>query len=377
MSVGLEEAAASDREVRALLRQSLETVLARHVTFEQRRAAYQSSRRYSAEAWNAYAGLGLMAVSLPEAHGGVPGGLGDLAMASELMGSALALEPYRATMIGARLLAAAGTAEQQASWLPALATGARRAALAHGAPGDRAFAEASRDGAGWRINGRKRVIPGGDAADLFIVPARVDGEGEVALFLVPVEAVERRGYGCFDWTGAADLVLVDVPGPPGARLAGGEAALACALDEAVILACADAVGAMRAANRLTRDYAGTRRQFGVPIASFQVLQHRMVDMAIAEELAASITTAALAAFGQEDPASRARAVSAAKVTVGDSAQYVARQCIQIHGGMGLTEEYPAAHYFARLGMFERLFGDRDEHVRRFAASGQKDAGEAW
>lgn len=359
-------------DVRALLRQSLETVLARHYAFEQRRAAYQSDARHSVAAWDAYAGLGLTALGLPEAHGGLPGTLADVAMACELLGGALALEPYRATMVAARLLAAAGTPAQQAAWLPDLAAGRRKAALVHAGPGEAIPAEGTRADAGWRISGRASVIPGADAADLFIVPAHADGE--IGLFLVPAEAVERQGYGCFDWTGAADLVLADVPVPSDARQDGdGEAALALALDEAVVLACADAVGAMRAANRLTRDHAGSRRQFGVAIGSFQVLQHRMADMAIAEEQAASMTDAALAACEQGDVRGRARAVSAAKVAVGDSAREVARSCVQIHGGMGLAEEYPASHYFARLGLFERLLGDRDAHLRRFMALGSAEA----
>ena len=361
-------------EVRALLRQSLETALARHYSFEQRSAAYRSPARHSAEAWTAYAELGLLALSLPEAHGGLPGALADVAMVSELLGGVLALEPYRATMVAARLLAAAGTAEQQARWLPDLAAGMLKAALVPVDPNAPAFAKASRTDAGWRISGRFLVVPGGDAADLFIVPARADGE--IALFLLPANAAERRGYGCFDWTGAADLVAADVPVSADARLASGAEALARAMDEAVILASADAVGAMRAANALTRDYTRTRRQFGVPLASFQVLQHRMADMAIAEEAAASITKAALVAYAQGEAATRARAASAAKVAVGDAAREVARQCVQLHGGMGLAEEYPAAHYFARLGLFERLLGDRDAHVQRVAALRDKLASPA-
>lgn len=357
-------------ETRQLLRQSLETALTRHYSFEQRREAYRSAVRHSAGAWAVYAELGLLSVSLPEEHGGLPGDLADVAMAAETMGGALTLEPYCATMVAARLLAAAGTAEQQAAWLPALAGGTSKAAFAHSEEGVGLFgpigAEAIRDGSGWRLNGRKAVVPGGDVADMFIVSARV--EGEVGLFLLSPDMVARR-YGCFDWTGAADLELADIVVPGQARLAGGEVALLRALDEATTLACADAVGAIRAANVLTRDYARNRRQFGVPIANFQVLQHRMVDMAIAEEAAAAITAKAISMCVQADAGTRARSVSAAKVTVGDSARLVGQQCVQLHGGMGLTEEYPASHYFARLGLFERMFGDREEHVQRVVALG--------
>lgn len=329
-------------EVRALLRQSLETVLARLYSFEQRRAAHDSAAGHSAEAWAAYAELGLTALSLPEAHGGLPGSLADLAMAAEAMGGALALEPFPPTMIAARLLAAAGTPEQQARWLPGIAAGTVKAALADA----------------------REVVPGGDAADVFIVSALV--EGETALYLIPAAEAGRHGYLCFDWTGAADLA----PGihlPAEARLAGGAAELARALDEATALACADAVGAIRAANRLTLEHARTRRQFGRPIGAFQVLQHRLVDMAIAEELAGPITAAAVAACEGADAKARAKAVSAAKVKVGEAARYVAQQCVQIHGGMGLVQDYPASHYFARLGLFERSHGSQDEHLERFAA----------
>lgn len=367
---GLPDAGASEEaEIRGLLRQSLETVLARHATFEQRREAHASPAGHSAAAWAAYAELGLLALGMPEAHDGLPGNLADIAMAAELLGGALALEPYRATMIAARLIAATGTTAQQASWLPAIAAGSAKAALAHDEPGlrfgDPIAARAVREASGWRLSGRKTVVPGGDAADIFIVSAQT--EDRLALFLVPAERIERKAYRCFDWTGAADLDLTGLLLPDEARLDGDAVHLARALDEATALACADAVGAIRAANRLTQDYTRTRRQFGTAIGTFQVLQHRMVDMAIAEEMAAPITASAIAACEGHDAEARARAVSAAKVKVGESARYVAQQCVQIHGGMGLTQEYPAAHYFARLGLFERAFGDQDDHLRRFAA----------
>lgn len=363
------EAADEADEIRELLRQSLETVLERNYSFEQRREARAGELRHSAAAWTAYAELGLTALTLPEAHGGLPGSLTDIAMAAELMGGALALEPYRPTMVAARLLAAAGTPSQQAEWLPGIAAGRIKAALAHDEAGaglgDPPAAAASREAGGWRLSGRKAVVAGGDAADVFIISASADGE--TALFVAPAAGLSRRGYGCFDWTGAADLELDGLLLPAEARLEGGVDALARALDEAAALAAADAVGAIRAANRLTQDYSRTRKQFGVAIASFQVLQHRMVDMAIAEEMTAPLVAAAISACDEADPVGRARLVSAAKVKAGESARFVGQQCVQLHGGMGLTQEYPAAHYFARLGLFERAYGDTDAHLLRFAA----------
>ncbi|MEO5773714.1 MAG: acyl-CoA dehydrogenase family protein [Sphingomicrobium sp.] len=356
-------------EVRGLLRQSLETVLGRLYSFEQRREAHKSAAGESEDAWKAYAELGLTALSLPEEHGGFAASLVDIAMVAELLGGAMALEPYRQSIIAARLLAAAGTPDQQAQWLPGLAAGSARAAIAHdegsGRLSDPVQARAVRDGAGWRLSGRKAVVAGGDTADLFIVTAMA--EGELALFLLSAEQIPRRGYRCFDWTGAADLNLDEVVVAEEARLPASADILAKALDEATALACADAVGAIRAANRLVREHTSTRRQFGRTLDSFQVLQHRMVDMAIAEELAIAIANAAIAACEAAVPTARARAVSAAKVRVGESAREVGQQCVQLHGGMGLVEEYPASHLFARLGLFERSHGDIDEHLERFAS----------
>ncbi len=243
------------------------------------------------------------------------------------------------------------------------------AALAHGegraGSGDPIGTIATREGAGWRITGRKAVVLGGDTADLFIVSALT--RRGTALFLVPRAELIRKSYRNFDWTGAADVLLTDLLLPDDARLEGGEAALAHALDEATALACADALGAIRAANALARRHTGTRSQFGRSLDSFQVLQHRLVDMAIAEELAGPITAAAVAACECGDPGARSRAVSAAKVKVGEAARFVGEQCVQLHGGMGLVQDYPASHLFARLGLFELLHGDEDHHITRYAA----------
>ena len=356
-------------DMRALLGQSLETLLGRLYSFEQRSVGRSETGRGVDGAWQAYADLGLLALGLPEAHGGLSDGLADIAMAAELMGGAMTLEPYLPTMVAARMIAATATAEQQAAWLPGIVSGKVRAAIAHrendGRLGHAVETTASPEGTGWRLTGRKSVVPGGDEADVFIVSAFLDGV--VELFLVPATDVRRQSYRCFDWTGAANLDFDGTVVSSEMRMPGAEPALNRALDEAVALACADAVGAIRAANRLVREHTGTRRQFGRSLDSFQVLQHRMVDMAIAEELAAPIAWAAIAACETATADARARAVSAARVKVGDAARLVGQECVQLHGGMGLTQEYPASHLFARLGLFERLHGNRDEHVERYGA----------
>lgn len=361
-------------DLRELLSQSLATLLGRLYSFEQRSTGRSATGRGVDGAWQAYAELGLLAIGLPEAHGGLSENLADIAMAAEAMGGAMTLEPYLPTMVTARLIAASATAEQQAAWLPRIASGEIRASLAHGEGDGRlghpVETRASAEGTGWRLNGKKSIVPGGDEADIFVVSARLDGE--VALFLVPASDVRRQGYRCFDWTGAADIDLDDTLVPSGMRIPGGEAALTRALDEALALACADAVGAIRAANRLVREHTATRRQFGRSLDAFQVLQHRMVDMAIAEELAAPMARAAITACETATADDRAQAVSGARVKIGDAARLVGQECVQLHGGMGLTQEYPASHLFARLGLFERLHGNRDEHVERYAALMMRD-----
>lgn len=356
------ETLTTSNEIRDLLEDSLSTLLARHYSFDQRRDAHVSAAQESQTAWTAYAELGMFALTLPEEHGGIPGSLADIALVAQMMGGAMTLEPYIATMVGARLIVAAGTQAQRDEHLPSIASGECRAVLAHDAT-QQTWAERASDG--WKLNGRKTVIAGGDTADFFIISAQTDdGTG---LFLAPAHAVQRDAYRCFDWTGAADISFHDLRLPHDAQLNGGADALAQALDEATALACADAVGALRAANVLTRNHTQTRRQFGKTLDSFQLLQHRIVDMLIAQELAGPITQAAILACERGIAQQRGRAVSAAKVKVGDSARYVGEQCVQLHGGMGLVQEYPAAHLFARLGLFELSGGDRDFHLERYAA----------
>lgn len=366
-------------DIQTMLRDSLAKVLERHYEFEARQAFRRGVPGYSTDAWNAYAELGLFSLGVAEADGGFGGDLSDLALICGQMGAAMTLEPFIPTVVfGGRLIAAAGTEAQKARWLAPVLAGGAKVALAHGERGSRygvgeVRTRVRRDGDGFVLSGEKRVSEGADAADLLVTSALIegeDGQARLALFLVEagVDGVSRRGYRAFDGQGAADIVFNDVRLSADALLGGradGRALLDQALDEATVLQCADAVGAMRAANALTQDYARVRKQFGVTIGSFQALQHRLVDMAVAEEMAAAITDAAVSA-AEAPEAVRARATSAAKVRVGESARMIGQQAIQMHGGMGLTEEYPASHYFARLGLFERRWGDADHHLNRFS-----------
>ncbi len=366
----------SAQDLRTQLRESLSRLMERHYSFESRQHFRRASPGYSTEAWAAYAELGLMGLSVSEEADGLGGGLVDLAVALNALGGALALEPLLPSVVfGARLIDAAGTAEQKAAWLPSLMSGDLIAGLAHaesdGRYGLRVQKTTARsDGDGWVISGSKRNVEGGDAAGLLVTSALLEGGG-TALFLIEADSpgVNRHGKRAFDGVGMADIEFDDVKLGAGALLGGlkdATAALERALDEAAALQCADAVGAMRAANALTLDYVRTRKQFGTAIGNFQALQHRLVDMKIAEALADAITQQTLVALDQGRP-DAARLVSAAKVRSNASARLIAQETVQMHGGMGLTEEYPAAHFFARLGLFERRWGDADHHLARFSS----------
>lgn len=365
-------------EWRTLLHDSLGKALARHAGFEQRQALRAARTGHAPEAWAALAELGLFALSVPEDQGGVGGDFADLGLVAEALGGALALEPVLpAIVFGSRLIALAGTPAQQSAHLPDLLAGTRSAALAHDERAtryrlDRVASRASRCPDGYRLRGAKCLSIGGDRADLLVVSAHLDDHEGLSLFLVPADApgVERHGYLSFEGAGAADIRLDDVVLPSGALLGAahrGTALLAAAMAEMVALDCMDAVGTMRSALRLTHDHVRTRRQFGATLGSFQVVQHRLVDMTIELEMAAAIAGAALDHATDPDPAARDRAVSAAKVRVAEAARFIGQQTVQLHGGMGLAAEYPASHHFTRLGMFMQRWGDRDHHLRRFSA----------
>lgn len=331
--------------------------------------------------WRALCDLGLPGVEIDETLGGVGGGFDDLAAALPAVGAAPGGEPIVSSLVLASgLLAALGNAAQRGRWLPLLAEGGLTAAVAHMERRARdrlSFVETvgMRTGSGWRLDGAKHVVLGGDTAGLFVLSARTSGEpGDadgLSLFILPreTEGLSIDGYRLYDGSGAADLRLDGCMVDDGAIL--GEAgqaygALALAWDRGAAAVCMEAVGAMQALHDLTLDYLKTREQFGQPIGRFQVLQHRMADVHMAVELARSMALLAVDAVGETDPAVRAAKVSAAKVAVGRACREVGQSCVQMHGAIALTEEYAAGRYFRRLTMIERLFGDVDHHLRRYA-----------
>ena len=324
--------------------------------------------------WGAFADNGWLAAALPEAHAGLGGGLVETALIAHEFGRGLVREPYLGcAVVAAQTLAAAGTAAQQERWLPALADGSVRIALAYSEPASRgmplpvATVARSRAG-GYLISGRKSLVLSGLVAQHYIVSARVEGAAadEVSLFLVDVDApgLQRQALPLHDGSWAEELVLDGVQVPADAVLgeAGkGLAALRAGLAHGTVALGAELVGAMEKVIELTADYLKTRQQFGVPIGSFQALQHRVADMAIEMETARSMLHAALAAMEREDDAARQRTLSAAKALIARAAKFVCGQGIQLHGGIGVTEEYVVGHYFKRAVVGELLLGSIDRH----------------
>ncbi len=374
-------------EEQQLMADSVARLADEHYDFETRKRIVSSEPGYSREVWARLAELGLLALSLPAEHGGFDGGALDLVATMETIGGALMVEPFVPTVaLGARLIARAGSSAQRARYLPAVADGSLMLALAHDEVQARYDLEqvvtrAEPSGSGWRLTGHKSMVIGAPLASHLIVSARTAGRpGDahgVSLFMVPADGpgLRMRVLRTQDNHRAADLELQAVQvgpdaliGPAGGALEG----LAEAIDFATALSCAEAVGAMKSANAATLEYLKTRRQFGVPIGSFQALQHRLVDMHISAEQARSITLLAcsridLAARGEITPAERSRITAAAKLKVCDASRHVGQEAIQLHGGMGMTQEMKVAHTFKRLTMLGQQFGDADHQLARYAS----------
>lgn len=353
---------------------ALRRYLSEQYGFEARQAIVRSDTGMSDTQWQALAELGLTALPVPEAQGGLGGSAIDMLVVMQELGRALVVEPYWATAVGVEALRVAGSgAGEDAALLEAVAQGNKRLAVAFHEPNARydLFALDTRacaqDGA-YRLTGTKSVVQSGAQADVWIVPARLD-DGTVGLFVVERGAAlaEVTDYRTIDGQRAATIRL---NGTRARQLTGGArdaAALERIADYATVLLCAEAIGALDALNRATVEYTKTREQFGVPIARFQALQHRMVDMLIHAEQARSLTYLAAVRYASDDADTRRKAVSAAKVRVGQAARFVGQQAVQLHGGMGVTNEVAAAHLFKRLAIIETTLGDTDHHLARFAA----------
>ena len=353
--------------------------------FETRNRIIRSDNGTSDEIWAKLVDLGLTALPIPEAQGGFDGTAVDLLLVMQELGRGLVAEPYFATIFAAQFVK---HSPAHAALLEEVAGGSLKMAAALGEHDSRhdltsvsTTAEAAGDG--YLLTGRKSVVLFGAQADRLIVSARLSpGDDGLALFVVDARAdgIVRRDLRTLDGQRVAEIFFERVAVGAADLLARGAAArelLDVVSDYGVALLCAEAVGVMEAMNAATLDYAKTRKQFGQPIARFQVLQHRMVDMFIHLEQARSMAYLAAVKVDSPDPHERRRTVSAAKVRVGQAARYIGQQAVQIHGGMGVTNELLAAHLFKRLTMIDLTLGDTDHHLQRFiAASGAGAADEA-
>ncbi|RZA34775.1 MAG: pimeloyl-CoA dehydrogenase small subunit [Lysobacteraceae bacterium] len=357
---------------------ALKRWIGRDYSFEQRRAIVGSDAGISSRAWATLAELGMTALPVPEAQGGFDGTAVDLYVVMRELGRGLVVEPYFATVLGARFLVLGGS---HGAALERVASGELILACALGERQSRhdlrdILTRAEPAGEGWRLSGTKSAVVHGAEAGLLVVAARSAGgqrdEAGISLFAVPADApgVHVTGYRTLDGQRAAEVRLDGVQlglealiGAPGA----GWDILEAAADYGAGLLCAEALGVMEALFDTTLDYLKTRQQFGVPIGKFQALQHRMADMFIHLEQARSMALLAAVKLDGVDAAERRRVVSAAKYRVGQAARFIGQQAVQLHGGMGVTDELAAAHYFKRLAMIELTLGDRDHHLARFMA----------
>jgi alkylation response protein AidB-like acyl-CoA dehydrogenase len=370
-------------EEQQLLGDSLKRYLTNNYSLDARAKIVASPEGWSEAVWSGLAEMGLLGLPVAEAHGGFGGSAVDVMLVMEALGEALVVEPYVATVgLGARLVTRGGSEAQQSRILPALTQGRHRLALAHTETSARydlrhVGVRARKAGDGYLLEGEKRAVVHGAQADTLIVSARTAGADTdaagISLFLVERGApgLTVKEYRTIDEQRAADVWLSDVRVPADARLGAegqGFALIEDAADYATALLCAEAVGAIRYANEATLEYLKTRRQFGVPIGSFQALQHRMVDMVISYEQARSMSYLACVKVDTAEPAERRHVISAAKIKVADACRHVSQESVQLHGGMGMTEELKVSHTFRRLTAIGQAFGDAEHHLDRFAAT---------
>lgn len=359
-----------------MLADSVGSLLDKRYDPNARLALLTSDEGWSRELWKQYAELGLLGLTFDEQYGGAGMGVGELAVVMESFGKALVLEPFVATVVlGGALVAAAGTPEQKAELLPGVADGSTLLAFAYAEAGARwslrdISCTATQDGPGWTVSGSKIAVLGGDSADHLIVTARTP-DGDVGLFVVDAsaEAVRRDTYAMQDGLRGADVLLDAAPAYALGSPADSLTAVESVLDTAAAVLCAEAVGAMERMLWLTVDYLKTRVQFGQPIAVFQTLQHRAADMYVSLEQARSMALVARLALADDDVEARRRMVRAAKIQINTSARHIGEEAVQLHGGIGMTMEYPVGHYLKRAAVLARTFADTDTLIEQVGAAG--------
>jgi pimeloyl-CoA dehydrogenase small subunit len=371
-------------EEQRLMQESLSRLLQKTYSFEHRQQYQRSSTGWSRELWRQYAEMGLLALPFDDRYGGLAGTAVETMIVMEQLGRAITLEPYVATVVLAGgIIRHAGSEEQKQRIIETIVDGTTTLALAHeedDAGYDLAHVGTTAhlvDGV-WRLDGRKSFALHADSADMLIVSARVSGNTSdrdgIALFVLDARApgIRVEGYPTHDDQRAATISLSSVAvdadgviGTPGTMYP----VLERVHQEAIAAVCAEAVGAMAELHETTVDYLKQRRQFGVPIGSFQALQHRAAEMFIALEQARSMAMFATIMSSNSDDDARAQAISAAKVQIGRSGRWIGEQAVQLHGGIAMAMEYKAGHYFKRLTMLDQFLGNADHHLEFLSQGG--------
>ncbi|WP_370599282.1 acyl-CoA dehydrogenase family protein [Pseudomonas nitroreducens] len=366
-----------------LLQDSVRRYVDREYGFEARAALLKAGRNGSADNWGVFAANGWLMAALPEEYGGLGGSVLDSVIIAQELGRGLVLEPFLGcAVLAAQTLLASAAEEQKTRLLPQLAEGSLRIALAYAEPASRGMPEpvglvAEPQGQGYRLSGRKSLVLGAVDVSAFIVSASIPGVPGVSLLLVDGASagLDRQALRLHDDTWVEELTFDGVQvgtdallGHPGQGLP----ALCEGLAQGTVVLCAELIGAMEKTIEVTAEYLKVRQQFGVPIGSFQALQHRMADMAAELELARSMLHAALAALANDDEATRQKTLSAAKMLVCRAAKFVCGQGIQLHGGIGMTEEYLVGHYYKRAIVADLQLGSSDRHEAACAAALQAE-----
>jgi alkylation response protein AidB-like acyl-CoA dehydrogenase len=362
-----------------MLLESTRRLLADKYGVQQRRQIISSPEGHSRSIWQQFSELGLLGLNIPAEDGGLDGGAISTLLVCVAMGEALITEPYvSSAVVATRAIAKLGSSAQRSEWLPRLNSGATIAVLAHDQTGSARTQAVLRDtlvarsSDGWRLEGRKAIVYHAPLADLLLISAKLDdasGAG-TGLFAVPCGApgLKLEAFTTVDGQQAADVVLENVEVPDHARLGGDVSSmLPLVLDYGTAALCSEAIGVLDKLFSMTVEYCRARVQFGQPIGRFQALQHRMAEMLMHLEQARSMAYLAASWCESEEESRRAAALSAAKVVIGHAARFVGQQAIQLHGGMGMTDELMVSHYFKRLLAFEVRFGSTESHLQEYAA----------
>lgn len=373
----------SINEDQAMLQDSVAKFIANDYDFDSRQASAATDVGFSRERWTEFAELGWTAVPFAEEDGGLDGGPVELMLMMEQFGKGLVVEPFLPCIILAGgVLKRLATSQQKAQWLAPLIDGSKLGALAYAEPQSRfdlanVATTATRDGDDFVLNGHKAVVLNGGNADTLIVVARTSGdvtdEHGISLFAIDADSdgIRRKAYPTVDARQAAEVYFDNVR-VSAEQLLGdvddGLPTLKAVITDGIIAIAAEAVGIMQTLNGKTLEYTKSRVQFGAPIASFQALQHRMVDMFVMYEQTRSLLLHAVMMQDEDNAEAAARAVAALKIQIGTEARKLGEEAVQLHGGMGVTWELDVAHYFKRLTMIDTLFGNADYHLDRYVLS---------